>query len=147
MGDFSDEARERRWREANGFEKPQGTTTRQLLDVLEMAEGPQKILYLWPNEYTISFPALLLTDLAKRAEKQRIFLMKRRTVIFPMTGATVRFDYVNQFPDRHLAGIWGSVVIDHGCMELYPKATQRWLDYLDVYAMKFQEGNKWPRAS
>lgn len=123
-----------------------GQTTRQLIDVLEMAEGPQQILYLWPVEASIWYPMRLMTDMVRRDQPTRAFEVKGRTVLFPMTGSLVRFDYVNQFPDRHLAGRqWGSIIIDHACYDIYPRATFRWMDYLPGYAMAIEEmeGRRW----
>jgi hypothetical protein len=115
-----------------------GRTTQQLDDVIRMAEGPQKVLYLLPTESSIPYAInLFVIRLGKLAPRREFYVRKSEAIVFPKHESWVHFTFVNQFPDLLLPdyALRGSVILDHACEETYPKASARWLDYCRVYAV------------
>lgn len=114
-----------------------GRTSHQLDDVIEMTVGPQEVIYLLPVERTIPYAINLLLLRLKAIDPTReYYVRKDSTVVFPDLESSVRFSWVNQFPDNLLARFrrWDSVVLDHACEEIYPKASARWLAFCELYA-------------
>lgn len=117
-----------------------GKTTQHLLDIIEITEGPQRVLFIWPEERSITYPMALLWDLLHREAPLRpVRTVGRHTFLFPEQDSMVQITYVNQFPDRHIYGRWDSIILDHACNIHYPIATSRWLDYIGPYARRFED--------
>jgi hypothetical protein len=110
-----------------------GRTTRQLLDVLEMMDGPQMVLYICPTSRSVDYTARLMFDLAhqKGIELQKmpnVFRFMRKE-----TMAFVMFLALDQDPERYIRAMRTlSVVLDHECFDINPRRWMRWMDAADM---------------